>query len=168
KLTNPKALAYYRNTYARAAAADDDHTTAAAMLTASQAAIEHAPAKPGASWASHYSPGRWAHESGMIHASLGDLPAAEEHLHLALDIHGLDRKRTRAIVLADLGQVQLKRGNTETALATWHEFVSCAEGVQSVRINDAVGNITARLPHLPDIGSAQELKERLAARTAPR
>jgi tetratricopeptide (TPR) repeat protein/transcriptional regulator with XRE-family HTH domain len=164
KLTNPKALAYYRNTYARAAAADGDHTTAAKLLTSAQAAIEHAPALPGQSWASHYSHGRWAHESGMIHAKLGDLAAAEEHLRLALDIHGLDRKRTRAIVLADLGHVQLKRGNTETALATWSEFLDCADGVQSVRIDDGLTNIAARLPSISDSSAAAELGERIAAR----
>ncbi|MEU8914648.1 tetratricopeptide repeat protein [Streptomyces nigrescens] len=164
KLANPKALAYYRNTFARAAAADGDRTTATKLLTFSQTAIENAPALPGQSWASHYSHGRWAHESGMIHAQMGDLTAAEEHLHLALDIHGLDRKRTRAIVLADLGHVQLKRGNTTQALATWIDFLNCADGVQSVRINDGLTNITARLPHIPDTTATQELKERLAAR----
>nr|WP_307841652.1 tetratricopeptide repeat protein [Streptomyces endocoffeicus] len=164
KLDNPKALAYYRNTFARASAADDDHTTAATMLTAAQTAIEHAPARPGQSWASHYSHGRWAHDSGMIHAKLGDLTAAEEHLHLALDIHGLDRKRTRAIVLADLGHVQLKRGNTAQALTTWNEFLDCAEGVHSVRITDGLTNISARLPRLPDVPAAEELRERIAAR----
>jgi hypothetical protein len=100
----------------------------------------------------------------MIHARLGDLAAAEEHLHLALHIHGLDRKRTRAIVLADLGHVQLKRGNTETALATWSEFLDCADGVQSVRINDGLTNIAARLPSIPDSPAATELSERIAAR----
>jgi transcriptional regulator with XRE-family HTH domain len=164
RLTNHKALAYYRNTAARAAAADGDRTTAAKMLTASSSAIEHAPAKPGQSWASHYSHGRWAHESGMIHARLGDLAAAEEHLHLALYIHGLDRRRTRALVLADLGHVQLKRGNTETALATWNTFLDCADGVQSVRIHDGRANITARLSSLPDSTAAAELSERIAAR----
>ncbi|WP_327700653.1 tetratricopeptide repeat protein [Streptomyces decoyicus] len=99
-------------------------------MSFAQTAIENAPAVPGQSWASHYSHGRWAHESGMIHATMGDLAAAEEHLHLALDIHGLDRKRTRAIVLADLGHVQLKRGNTAQALATWNDFLDCADGVQ--------------------------------------
>lgn len=64
KLNNTKALAYYRNTHARAAAADGDRATASKLLTASQAAIENAPDRPGESWASHYSPGRWAHESG--------------------------------------------------------------------------------------------------------
>jgi tetratricopeptide (TPR) repeat protein len=164
RLDNFKALAYYRNTFARAAAADGDGATAAKMLAGSQQAIERAPARPGQSWASHYSPGRWAHESGMIHARLGDLAAAEDHLHLALDIHGLDRKRTRAIVLADLGQVQLKRGNIETALATWNEFLDCADGVQSVRIDDGLSNITARLPLVGDTSDAQALAERLRNR----
>ncbi|MBT3151467.1 hypothetical protein HTV45_11330 [Streptomyces sp. CHD11] len=99
-----------------------------------------------------------------MHAKLGDLAAAEEHLRLAPDIHGLDRKRTRAIVLADLGHVQLKRGNTETALAAWTEFLSCADGVQSVRINDGLTNITARLASVPDSPAAAELGERIAAR----
>ncbi|MFF4603609.1 tetratricopeptide repeat protein [Streptomyces sp. NPDC001339] len=164
KLKNPKALAYYRNTLARAAAADGDRTTAARLLTSSQAAIEHAPPRPGQSWASHYSHGRWAHESGMIHAKLGDYAAAEEHLHLAMEIHGLDRKRTRAIVLADLGQVQLKRGNTAQALATWNDFLTCADGVQSVRINDGLTNIAARLTSIHDVPAAQELSERIATR----
>ncbi|MGW8730515.1 tetratricopeptide repeat protein [Streptomyces sp. NPDC055808] len=163
-LTNPKALAYYRNTHARAAAADGDHAAATRLLTSAQVAIERAPTLPGQSWASHYSHGRWAHESGMIHARLGDLAAAEEHLHLALDIHGLDRKRTRAIVLADLGHVQLKRGNTETALTTWSEFLDCADGVQSVRITDGLTNIAARLPSIPDSPAAAELGERITAR----
>ncbi|MFJ8345008.1 tetratricopeptide repeat protein [Streptomyces sp. NPDC094153] len=164
KLGNPKALAYYRNTYARAAAADGDRTAAGRMLSAAQSAIEQAPAAPGQTWASHYSHGRWAHESGMIHARLGDLAAAEEHLHLALDIHGLDRKRTRAIVLADLGHVQLKRGNTGQAIATWNGFLDCADGVQSVRINDGLTNIAARLPSIPDSPAAAELGERISAR----
>ncbi|WP_443031469.1 tetratricopeptide repeat protein [Streptomyces sp. 2323.1] len=164
KLKNPKALAYYRNTLARAAAADGDRTTAGRLLTSSQAAIEHAPPRPGQSWASHYSHGRWAHESGMIHAKLGDYAAAEEHLQLAMEIHGLDRKRTRAIVLADLGQVQLKRGNISQALATWSDFLTCADGVQSVRINDGLTNIAARLPGIPDSPAVQELAERIATR----
>lgn len=160
KLTNPKALAYYRNTFARAAAADGDRVTAARMLSAAQAAIEHAPTAAGQSWASHYSHGRWAHESGMIHATLGDLAAAEEHLRLALDIHGLDRRRTRAIVLADLGHVQLKRGSTGQALDTWRSFLDCAEGVQSSKVEAGRAAVAARLPGI-DTDEARALAGRL-------
>lgn len=99
----------------------------------------------------------------MIHARMGDWTAAEEHLHLAFDIHGLDRRRTRAIVLADLGRIRLKRGNTAQALDTWSTFLTCADGVQSVRIDDAYGDIAARLP--TDSAAARELAARLAVRT---
>jgi hypothetical protein len=81
----------------------------------------------------------------MIHAGLGDLAAAEEHLHLALDIPGPDRRRARAIVLADLFQVQLKRDDVDHAETTWSEFLDCAEWVQSVRTANVIGNPTARL-----------------------
>ncbi|MEU6351613.1 tetratricopeptide repeat protein [Streptomyces sp. NPDC047072] len=164
KLRNPKALAYYSNTYARAAAADGDRVLAARLLKAAQKAIENAPVKPGESWASHYSHGRWAHEAGMIHARMGDLTAAEAHLHQALEIYGLDRRRTRAIVLADLGHVQHKRGNTAEAVGTWHEFLDSSDGVQSVRINDGISQIRARLPNLPDSQDSQGLVERLTLR----
>lgn len=163
-LDNPKALAYYRNIHARAAAADADRRRAVKLLTTAQTAIEHAPAAPGESWASHYSHGRWAHESGMILATLGDWAAAEEHLNLALNIHGLDRKRTRAIVLADLGHIQLKQGNVDQALGTWHNFLDTAEGVQSVRIDDGIDDISARVLSIPRSTSALELRERLTAR----
>ncbi|OLZ65546.1 hypothetical protein AV521_31290 [Streptomyces sp. IMTB 2501] len=43
KLGRPKPLAYYRNTFARAAAADGDGATAVRMLPGAQAAIQHAP-----------------------------------------------------------------------------------------------------------------------------
>lgn len=164
RLKNPKALAYYRNTLARATAADGDRTTAGRLLSSAQTAMENAPAAPGQSWASHYSHGRWAHDSGMIHARLGDLAAAEEHLHVALDIHGLDRKRTRAIVLADLGSVQLKRGNTGQALETWSEFLDCSAGVQSTKISDGLATVAARLPSVPDSPAAADLRERVTAR----
>lgn len=164
RLKNPKALAYYRNTLARAAAADGDHTTAGTMLRSAETAMEQAETAPGQSWASHYSHGRWAHDAGMTHARLGDLTAAEEHLHLALDIHGLDRKRTRAIVLADLGHVQLKRGNTGQALSTWSEFLDCSAGVQSTKISDGLATMAARLPSVPDSPAVTDLRERVAAR----
>ncbi|APU23541.1 transcriptional regulator [Actinoalloteichus sp. GBA129-24] len=158
-LANPKARAYYVTTHARAAAAAGDRITASRLLSAAQAAIETAPTTPGRSWASHYSHGRWAHDAGMILARLGDHRAAAEHLHLALDIHGLDRRRSRALVLADLGGIQLAQGAVDAALATWTEFLDVADGVRSVRITDSIGAIGTRLPAT---AGAEELRERIA------
>ncbi|WP_432248646.1 tetratricopeptide repeat protein [Streptomyces sanyensis] len=160
-LDDPRAVSYYQTTLADAAALDGDRRLAAQALTAAQTAIEKNPGHPpGESWASHFSIGRWAHHSGMILARLGDLDAATEHLHQALDIHGLDRRRSRAIVLADLGKVGLQRGDLDSALSTWTEFLDCAEGISSVKISDAVGDMSTRLHRYRDVAEAAALVER--------
>ncbi|TDC08282.1 hypothetical protein E1265_33315 [Streptomyces sp. 8K308] len=100
----------------------------------------------------------------MILASFGDLDAAEDHLHHALDIHGLDRRRTRAIVLADLGQVRLRRDDIDGAFAAWNEFLDCADGLHSMKVHDAVLDMRARLDlnRLRGVASAEQLRERAA------
>ncbi|MEY9937633.1 helix-turn-helix domain-containing protein [Streptacidiphilus sp. MAP5-3] len=159
-IQDPRAVAYYQATLANASALDGDRRTAREALMASESAIENAPKTPGESWAAHYSVGRWAHETGMILAQLGDLDAAQDHLHHALAIHGLDRRRTRAIVLADLGQVHLRRDDTDAALATWSDFLDTAEGIRSVKVTGAVDEMRARLHRLREIPAAQELDQR--------
>lgn len=155
-----RARAYYEATLANAAALDGDRTTATASLTASQKFIERAAGAPGDSWASHYSIGRWAHEAGMILAQLGDYESAQEHLHLALEVHGLDRRRTRAIVLADLGTVRLRQENVDGAFAAWDDFLDCADGIRSIKISTALDDMQARLYRLRNVSGAVELSER--------
>jgi tetratricopeptide (TPR) repeat protein len=162
-LDSPRALAYYQATLANAAALDGDRRTATAALSASQTAIERASDAPGESWASHYSIGRWAHESGMILAQLGDCTSAQDHLHHALDIHGLDRRRTRAIVLADLGTVRLRQDDIDGALASWNDFLDCADGIRSIKVQDAVNDMRARLYRLRDVPGVEELDDRASA-----
>ncbi|MEV6675155.1 tetratricopeptide repeat protein [Streptomyces sp. NPDC051162] len=161
-LDNPRAVAYYEATLANAAAQDDDRRTATRHLAFSETAISRSAAAAGESWAAHYSPGRWAHESGMILTRLGDLDAAEEHLRLALEIHGLDRRRTRAIVLADLGGVRLRQGDVDGALATWREFVECADGIRSVKVHTAAVDMRIRLNRFKGIAEADELRQKAA------
>lgn len=162
-LDEPKAVAYYQTTLADAAALDGDRRLARAALARAQSAIEKATAAPGESWASHFSTGRWAHHTGMILARLGNLEGAREHLHHALDIHGLDRRRSRAIVLGDLGNVHLRQGDLDGALAAWGEFIDCAEGVQSVKISDALTDMRVRLSGHSRTSGVSELDGRAAA-----
>ncbi|MET7852315.1 tetratricopeptide repeat protein [Streptomyces avermitilis] len=162
-LPNPRAVSYYNATLAHAAAQDDDRPLARRHLAVAEAAIGKHVTGPGDSWAAHYSPGRWAHETGMIYNRLGDLTAAEKHLHLALDIHGLDRRRTRAIVLADLAGVRLRQGNADGAMSTWSDFLNCADGVRSVKVRAAIQDMRVRLRRFPDVPEAQELRTRAAA-----
>ncbi|MFD3585743.1 hypothetical protein [Streptomyces sp. NPDC058683] len=99
----------------------------------------------------------------MIPNRLGDLKAAEEHLLLTLHIHGLDRRRTRAIVTAHLAGVRPRQGDTDGALTTWADFLDCAEGVRSIEIRSALQDMSVRLLRLPDNPTAQELRNRAAA-----
>lgn len=98
----------------------------------------------------------------MILSRLGDLDAAEEHLHLALDIHGLDRRRTRAIVLADLGGVRLRQGDVDGAMATWRDFLDCADGIRSVKVQAALQDMRVRLRRYSGVPEAQVLREQAA------
>jgi hypothetical protein len=98
----------------------------------------------------------------MILARLGDFVGAEEHLHHALDVHGLDRRRTRAIVLAGLGTVRLRAEDPDAALASRGQFVDLAEGIRSVKVRDALQEMRARLSRLRGVAAAQELDERAA------
>ncbi|CAM5459411.1 Transcriptional regulator OS=Streptomyces alboniger OX=132473 GN=CP975_15310 PE=4 SV=1 [Streptomyces alboniger] len=163
RLDNPRAVAYYNATLANAAAQDDDRHLALRHLAVAETAIAMPPAGRSDSWAAHYSPGRWAHETGMIHNRLGDLTAAEEHLRLALVIHGLDRRRTRAIVTADLAGVLLRQGNADGALSTWSDFLDYAEGIRSIKVRAAAQDMCVRLRHFPSVPKAEELRVRAAA-----
>ncbi|MEU3715174.1 tetratricopeptide repeat protein [Streptomyces californicus] len=166
-IDDPRAVSYYQTTLADAAALDGDRRTAGLALAASQTAIERDPGRPpGESWASHFSIGRWAHHSGMILSRLGDLDSAVEHLEQALDIHGLDRRRSRAIVLADLGKVRLRQGDLDEALATWTEFLDCADGVRSVKIGEAAEDMSARLDRYRGVAEADALVRRAEHRVA--
>ncbi|MGW6603675.1 tetratricopeptide repeat protein [Streptomyces sp. NPDC055036] len=167
-LDDPRARAYYESTFAEAAALDGDHRSATKALSSSQTYIERtAGTPPGESWASHFSIGRWAYASGMILAKMGDLTAAQEHLHQAMDAYGLDRRRTRANVLGNLGEIHLRQGDLDGALMVWREFLDCAEGVQSVRVRDAAEDMRVRLTRYSHDSTARELAERAGRLLAP-
>lgn len=162
-LDDPRAVAYYQSTLAEAAAMDGNHRLATQALAASQTEIERtASVPPGQSWASHFTIGRWAYASGMILVRMGDLPAAREHLHQALDTYGLDRRRTRASVLGNLGGLHLQQGDLDGALAVWSEFLDCAEGVQSIKVRDAAEDLRVRLARYENVNVARELSQRAA------
>ncbi|MBD0746014.1 transcriptional regulator [Streptomyces sp. CBMA152] len=160
-LDDSRAVAYYQSTLAEAAALDGNPRLATSALSASQTQIERtATAPPGDSWASHFTIGRWAYASGTILAKMGDLTGAREQLHQALEIHGLDRRRTRASVLGDLGGIHLQQGDLDGALAVWTEFLDCAEGVRSIRVRDAAEDMRVRLSRYENVPAARELSQR--------
>ncbi|MFJ5114118.1 hypothetical protein ACIQAD_26160 [Streptomyces sp. NPDC088551] len=84
-----------------------------------------------------------------------------------MDAYGLDRRRTRAGVLGNLGEIHLRQGDLDGALMVWTEFLDCAEGVQSVRVRDAAEDMRVRLARHSHDSTARELAERAGRLLAP-
>ncbi|MEW9518757.1 hypothetical protein [Streptomyces tubercidicus] len=65
-------------------------------------------------------------------------------------------------MLADLGGVRLRQGDVDGALATWRDFLECADGIRSVKVQAALQGMRVRLRRYRGVPKAQELRERAA------
>ncbi|MFF9569368.1 hypothetical protein [Streptomyces sp. NPDC014685] len=66
------------------------------------------------------------------------------------------------IVLADLGGVRLRQGDSDGALTTWRDFLDCADGIRSVKVRAALQDMRVRLRRYGGVPEAQELREQAA------
>jgi tetratricopeptide (TPR) repeat protein len=160
RVDHPWSIAYYAATLAQTAAADGDHTTAHRYIDVSARQMQR-PAHTSDAWSAHYTPGRWAHDIGMVLSSMGHHTQALEYLREAINLHGLNRQRTRAVVLADMGAVHLRNGDTDNALSRWQEFASVADGVTSGKVARAARDIHERLFLVADNHVAVPLQHRM-------
>ncbi|MEV3993622.1 hypothetical protein AB0J57_32470 [Streptomyces sp. NPDC049837] len=71
-----------------------------------------------------------------------------------------DRTTRRAGVNS---HVYLRQGDLDGAVAAWGEFLDCAEGVQSVKITDALTDLRIRLSPYSKAPGVAELDGRAAA-----
>lgn len=162
-LDDPRAVAYYQTTMAESAALGGDRHAALSALTAAESAIGHAPAVAGEAWSSHFSPGRWAHATGMILARLGETGAAMVHQQHALNVYGIDRRRSRAHVLAAMGDIQLSAGDVAGSFESYGRFITEAHGVKSANVTKAVERIKMLPIRFPGASEAVSLAHRAQA-----
>ncbi|MCX4540829.1 hypothetical protein [Streptomyces sp. NBC_01565] len=64
--------------------------------------------------------------------------------------------------LGDLGGVRLRQGNVDGAMATWRDFLDCADGIRSVKVQAALQDMRVLLRQCNGVPEAQELRERAA------
>jgi transcriptional regulator with XRE-family HTH domain len=162
RLDDYRAISYFHGTVAEAASLAGNRPTALRRLAESERAMDRAPKTNGESWAAHYTVAPWAQESAVTLRQLGDLAGAEEHLGLALRVPGL-RQRSRAINLALLSDVHLRRGDLSAALDAWDQFETVAGAVHSVRVEDAVRDLRRSLRRYRREPAARDLEERMRA-----
>lgn len=163
KLSDPRAVAYYQTTMAESAALSGERRAALSALSAAEHAIGRAPEHPGESWSSHFTAGRWAHATGMILSRLGETDAAVAHQRHALDVYGINRRRSRAHVLAAMAEIQIDAGDAAGGFDAYRRFLVEAHGVRSAKVSDAVRRIHALPDRFPGASEARDLSARAAA-----
>lgn len=67
------------------------------------------------------------------------------------------------MILVQLGDFPSAQEHLHHALASWCDFLDCADGIRSVKIRDAVHDMRARLHRLRGTAGAEEINERAAA-----
>ncbi|MFH8795231.1 transcriptional regulator [Streptomyces sp. NPDC017941] len=85
--------------------------------------------------------------------SLGDLTGAHEHAAAAVDTPAHDRGRVHR--LAMLSQIELRKGNTDEAVATAVEMAEQARGMESQRLRDRLRAVREHLVRSDRAGTAE-------------
>lgn len=89
-----------------------------------------------------------AHQQAAVRAKLGDRPGAIEALTLSVRDRPASERRSRAITLARLAELQLDNGDLEAACGTWQRFLQDYPYLRSRRVNRALVSMRSRLrPH---------------------
>jgi hypothetical protein len=87
-----------------------------------------------------------AHETGNTLRDIGDLAGAEQQLeHSVATRKASTFKRTHAVTLGYLGDVQARRGELEQAVETWNTALDAMDGVQSARARQTIVEMRSAL-----------------------
>ncbi len=163
RLDDPRVVAWLHGMRAEAAALAGDRTAAIAALSEAERMIDRAPVHPGDSWGAHFTIVNFTRDAGTVLHRVGDLAGAGQQLSAALNAPGPMRQRTRALILAHLGEVRLAQGEIEAACEAWAAFLTAVEGVQSDRTREALRTMRRELQKHRDVLCARDLEERAAA-----
>ncbi|TDD28032.1 hypothetical protein E1287_33430 [Actinomadura sp. KC06] len=89
-----------------------------------------------------------AFQKATVHAHLHDPGAALEALREALPLWSAAERRSRAITLARMAELELGQGLLEEAVATAHRFLDDCSQIHSARVRGALTGLRARFrPH---------------------
>jgi tetratricopeptide (TPR) repeat protein len=89
-----------------------------------------------------------AHQQAAVRAKLGDRAGAIQALTTSVRHRPPAERRSRAITLARLAELQVDTGELEAACGTWHQFLQDYPHLRSRRIGRALTSMSARLhPH---------------------
>ncbi len=140
----PARQAFLYGQLAVAYAADHDRINALASLTAAQRRLDRA-SSPAHATIGGYHPAALAHQQAAMQAILGDRKGAITALAESIRHRPPAERRSRAITLARLAELQLRQGLLEEATLTWHRFLDDYPALNSGRATTALKTLRARV-----------------------
>lgn len=125
--------------HARSLAEVGEHRAAARALIRAEDDLSSATvndAEPARVW--FFGEASLAHETARTLHAMGDLPGAQREFHRSVRTRRSSFRRTHAVTLGYLGELQARQGEIEAACATWSQALDTMGGIRSGRARDTV------------------------------
>lgn len=120
-----------------------DDTRATRLLATAERCLERS--SSGASPVGAFHHGSLALQHAAVARRMSDNRGATRALDLSLRCRPSDERRSGALGLAELAEVQLAAGHLEQACRTWHDFLDVHPHIHSARADDRLRALTAGL-----------------------
>jgi len=159
----PVSQAFLSGQLAVARAAEQDRAGALASLAEAERSLSQATSGGSARpLIGAYNPASLAHQRAAVQSLLGDDQGAIAALAASITQRPRAERRSRAVTLATLGELQLNAGHLDEAIATWHGFLDDYPHLKSARVTTALGTLRRRVrPHARN-AAARALLQRAA------
>jgi hypothetical protein len=139
----PQTSAFLFGQLAVAHAAEGNRRDAVRHLITAERYLDRAQDAPEPIGGCH--PASLAHQHAAVRAKLGDRAGAIRALTVSIQHRPPGERRSRAITLARLAELQLDGGDLEAACGTWQAFLLDYPLLRSRRVDRALGSMRARL-----------------------
>jgi hypothetical protein len=146
-----------------ARAADGDRTGALAGLANAERSLDQATSASALTGAYHVA--SLAHQQAVVQNLLGDRRGAINALDVSIRHRPADERRSRAITLAFLADLQLSAGYLDEAVSTWHLFLDDYPHLDSGRATTALRLLRSRIRPLAKNSAARTLLQRASSYT---
>jgi tetratricopeptide (TPR) repeat protein len=159
--TDPQTSAFLFGQLAVAHAADGNHREAALYLIRAEHHLERVGEAP--SPIGGYDVATLAHQQAAVRAKVGDRRGAIQALTVSIRHRPAAERRSRAITLARLAELQLDAGELEAACGTWQRFLLDYPYLRSRRVNRAFASMRARLRPYQNNSAVIALRRKMAS-----
>jgi tetratricopeptide (TPR) repeat protein len=142
----PQTAAFLYGQLAVAHAAEGNRRDAVRHLLTAESHLDHARDAPEPIGGCHAA--SLAHQQAAVRAKLGDRIGAIQALTVSVRRRPGSERRSRAITLARLAELQLDNGDLEAACGTWQRFLQDYPHLRSRRVGGALTTMYVRIrPH---------------------